>query len=762
MSGDQSVEFIKIMKIVIIQNTFYHFETGVSLYQTLLNMGLDVCFYMCSKVKEKNRFQQLEFLNHYRIKVYNADEIPENATGVVVSTYSNPKDVVPNIDDEIFSKISKRIYISHRIDHGMNSTVITKNNTLCLSPISERRGISYFNLLDFPDKPIRKAIDKNINICIQGHFQHGHRDVDLLNCIKPNDKSYKINLLGTCSEKFLANIEYTNSYQAFDNLSELDFHSICNNSHFFMPLIDCETQEHRYINTSYSSTFIVSSIFEKPIFADECFQSMYKLPGIYYNKNNFVEQFEKMVSISSDDYTRLTNEFKKYKNDNGKHNAIVISELLNNLNAAETIENFYKYNKLDASFNADVYSNSHPETKTFYQPHCENSNINDIYRLFYHYMLYTFPCESQDILSFYKHNEVDKDFDHWFYREHYPQTENFLIKFCRDNLISDRERLFYHYIFYGKNKDLKPNINGIKSLSSLLQQNLKIQKIKDLEFLHIDEFLPPHRDYVDQYNQRIKIGKEIAAQSKIAIVSLARNCDNLLLKSIENIEGLECKESKIFIFENDSTDETKNAINTISRRYSNVYFKSIDNGEEYLQDRSRKRTNALAEYRNECQDWVKNNCSNYNYVIVLDLDADLGFSLDGVYNSIGWFKDLRNAGGVASYSLLFRHLWSHTIFSHYDTFACRLNDWSPTPEDNDQNSAWMKNVHPLIGSEPFHLYSCFGGLAIYKMEAFLSGRYDCKLGSEHVKFHKDLHDNGYKMYLNPSSRFFSTYESYLK
>lgn len=748
------------MKIIIIQNTVYHFETGVSLYQTLLNMGLDVCFYMCSKVKNKNRFQQLEFLNYYHIKVYNADEISEDAIGVVVSTYPNPTDVVPNIDDEIFSKISKRIYISHRIGHDINSTVITNNNTLCLSPISERRGISYFNLLDFPSKPTKKEIDKNIKIGIQGHFHHNHRKVDHLNRIKPNNKFYEINLIGTSCGKLLANIEHSDNYKTFESLSELDFYSLCNKMHFLMPLIDHQTKDGRYMNTLYSSTFNISCVFQKPIFAHECFRSIYNIPGIYYHENNFLEQFDKMISISNDNYNLLVDQFEEYKKEKQLHNSKVINLLLQQINDSNSLKSFYLENKLDPCFDEKDYENKYPETKGFYQPYCENSGIDDKHRLFYHYMSYVFSYESQDIISFYKHNEVDKDFDHWFYREQYPQTESFLRKFCRDNLINDRERLFYHYIFYGKDKDLKPNIKSVKSLS-IYQQNLKIKKIKDLELLHIDEFLPPHRDYADQYYRRIKIGKDIAAQNKIAIVGLARNCDNLLLKSIENIEGLACKESKIFIFENDSKDDTKNSINIVAKKYDNIYFKSIDNSEEYLQDRSRKRTNALADYRNECQDWVKENCSDYDYVIVLDLDADLGFSIDGIYNSIGWFDSLYDVGGIASYSLILRHFPNKIEFDHYDTFATRLNDWLPTPEDADQNARWMKCIHPLIGSEPFHLYCCFGGLAIYKTEAFLSGRYSGELGSEHVKFHKDLHDNGYKMYLNPSSKFFSTFESYL-
>jgi len=176
-----------------------------------------------------------------------------------------------------------------------------------------------------------------------------------------------------------------------------------------------------------------------------------------------------------------------------------------------------------------------------------------------------------------------------------------------------------------------------------------------------------------------------------------------------------------------------------------------------LQGLGRERTIALANYRNICRNWVENNYSECDYVIVLDLDPDLGFSVDGIYNSIYWLNNIDDAGGMASYSLYLRYNKQSVEFVHYDSFAARLNDWEPTIND-DVNNKWFRNLHPLVGSNPIPMYSCFGGLAVYKKEAFLSGHYDGSIGSEHVLFHQCLRDKGYNMYLNPSSRFFSVYE----
>ena len=360
------------------------------------------------------------------------------------------------------------------------------------------------------------------------------------------------------------------------------------------------------------------------------------------------------------------------------------------------------------------------------------------------------------IKEFLKTQDIPTDFDENFYSKQYPITNNFLKKYCKDHVISERERLWYYYSFYGKNT--KRNINLFLSLCN--PEHLKIEKLQDFEELSIDEFLPPHEQFVDKYNHYLKLGKNIAKNSKIVTVALARDCDKHLVNSISRIQSLDCKESEIFIFENDSKDTTKVILKELSNTHKNIQIQCIDNNREYLQNRSRSRTNALAEYRNICLEWVRDNCSDYDYTIVLDLDADLGFSIEGIYNSLGWLDSLNNAGGIGSYSLLFRNIERGFVLCHYDSFAARLNDWKPTSEDCDQNNTWFREMHPLIGSEPFHLYSCFGGLAIYKTKAFLSGKYSGELGSEHVQFHKDLYDNGYKMYLNPSSRFFSVYENY--
>lgn len=52
------------------------------------------------------------------------------------------------------------------------------------------------------------------------------------------------------------------------------------------------------------------------------------------------------------------------------------------------IEEFYQTNTLDESFDEKLYLETYPDTKDFYQPYCQQNNINDKQRLYYHYNFY--------------------------------------------------------------------------------------------------------------------------------------------------------------------------------------------------------------------------------------------------------------------------------------------------------------------------------------------------------------------------------------
>lgn len=351
-----------------------------------------------------------------------------------------------------------------------------------------------------------------------------------------------------------------------------------------------------------------------------------------------------------------------------------------------------------------------------------------------------YRSKPNSIEEFYQYNNIDASFDAKFYESLYPETKDFYQPHCQENNIDDTHRLFYHYKNYGIYGGAKINIGDIaKDCDNIIAEEIAT---KDIE-----RIIPVDDSFKNSYDAQVSKGKTITSKSQVVVVALARDCEQQLQNSVDLISSLETKQTNFFVYENDSKDATKDIL-----KNNEITSVRENRNLEDIRDRSFDRTHRLAEFRNKYVDWVKDNHSNSDYVIVLDLDADLGFSVNGIYNSIAWLNDISDAGGMGSYSLLL----NKNNCVHYDSFAVRLNDWKPS-EELDHNNTWFRNWHPLIGSDPVQLYSCFGGLAVYKTQAFLCGKYNGELGSEHVEFHKSLQENGWNMYLNPSSRFFSVF-----
>ncbi len=56
--------------------------------------------------------------------------------------------------------------------------------------------------------------------------------------------------------------------------------------------------------------------------------------------------------------------------------------------------------------------------------------------------------------EFYKKNSIAKEFDEEFYSNEYPEVEDFYQPYCKDNGFTERQRLYFHWVNYGKNLGL--------------------------------------------------------------------------------------------------------------------------------------------------------------------------------------------------------------------------------------------------------------------------------------------------------------------
>jgi hypothetical protein len=257
-------------------------------------------------------------------------------------------------------------------------------------------------------------------------------------------------------------------------------------------------------------------------------------------------------------------------------------------------------------------------------------------------------------------------------------------------------------------------------------------------------FAPPAEAF-DEYYRQVAQGYERMQGNRVVIAGLARDIEAILPTTIERVERLGgfFRDYRAVIYENDSCDRTRELLHDWSSSNPRVCVLSETRDDPVnLPSRCLSRATRMAYYRARCHEVVTREFSRFDHVILVDTDLQGGWSYDGVahtFGTSGW--DFVGANGI-----IYRRRWlSPNAVAHYDAWAYRI--------DGDFTSLTTKQVNRLKyhrGQPLQPVYSCFGGIGIYRMPAYLAGRYD---GSdvEHVTFHREMHRRGFNQtYLNPN------------
>jgi hypothetical protein len=260
-----------------------------------------------------------------------------------------------------------------------------------------------------------------------------------------------------------------------------------------------------------------------------------------------------------------------------------------------------------------------------------------------------------------------------------------------------------------------------------------------------------HEEFKNNYIANINAGIDAACKTSINIVCLARNLGNCLFRNLSIVEDHIAKKFKnynIFVYENDSTDNTVEELYRYKQTSNRFSFFSENRNVRHLPlSKSKERTENLAYCRNQCVSFVKNQ-ELTDYTIVLDIDF-IGLHVDGLFNSFGILTKDNQIHAMAGNSFLYQKHPTQEgyVLTNYDSWAFRHNWWL----DYQGEMFWFLHWKPPIGSAPFRINSAFGGACIYRTVDYLKGTYhgnDC----EHVEFHKSLHSNikNFNLFINPS------------
>jgi hypothetical protein len=267
--------------------------------------------------------------------------------------------------------------------------------------------------------------------------------------------------------------------------------------------------------------------------------------------------------------------------------------------------------------------------------------------------------------------------------------------------------------------------------------------------------------YSPKIDSEIKNGESIAKSSSIVICGLARNISHVLEKTQKKLEKIGSFFNKyhIVIFENDSTDNTREIIKKWSKENKNVTLIDCvdENGNSNeckfnletgydMGAISLNRSKKMAVYREQYLNYVKKKFKHYDYMLVADLDIEGNMNYDGLFHSLSQ----NNWGGICINGRGNVPVFFGLLSMMYDTLAY-------VPKDSDYNNIkynvfknlFYSNYEILNSEKLIEVTSAFNGYSLYKIPYVINSTYIGDTCCEHINLHINIIKNGGKIYINP-------------
>jgi len=251
----------------------------------------------------------------------------------------------------------------------------------------------------------------------------------------------------------------------------------------------------------------------------------------------------------------------------------------------------------------------------------------------------------------------------------------------------------------------------------------------------------------------------------LVVCGLVRNAEENLQKNLARLDVLRpyFRSFRVVIYENDSTDRTKQILEEYASERADVFVSTADYNEDPMTGGpfSLHRIDLMARFRNQ---YLKklNEYPDTDYVAVIDLDI-YSFSTEGF---LGCFRKAGDWDMLSAFGSNYVEYSSGPVF--YDIYAFVPRTQSPVLEmyfrDFNEFKNQQSNLYKtfLKAAEPLPVNSNFNGLAIYRYACLTCGvayaSAPCTMEGiasycEHVVFNKLLMEKGYQaLFLDPSLR----------
>ena len=296
------------------------------------------------------------------------------------------------------------------------------------------------------------------------------------------------------------------------------------------------------------------------------------------------------------------------------------------------------------------------------------------------------------------------------------------------------------------------------------KKGISYHQINNPEWYQALEF--PEKEFLpndDNYFNKVKMGYDIMKNKTIIISGLARDIAKNIYLNIIRMEllGNKFKDYRILIFENDSTDGTRQIIHHNSIRNNKIILINCpENPDCKLQllsavhegVKSYDRFEKMANFRNRILNEVRSSFKNFDYLMVLDWDLTGPVSSDGIANCFYYSNwDVMAANGIVG-NLLNK---KGEKLNYYDSIAYVPKNKEPCNLTYIGLCLYTMKTWKLKfnrGDPPILVNSAFSGCALYKISSILNPqiKYTGE-HCEHVTFHASMRNAGYdKIFINPS------------
>ncbi len=254
------------------------------------------------------------------------------------------------------------------------------------------------------------------------------------------------------------------------------------------------------------------------------------------------------------------------------------------------------------------------------------------------------------------------------------------------------------------------------------------------------------RPYREEYLKRVVKGQQQMRARRVVFCGLCHDVRVFLPRTAGRIErlGKMFEDYRVVLLENDSVDATNEFLADWQSQNARIDLL----GEYHVAGNPERhsgwaRAEWMAEYRNQCRRRVLEQYPDFDFVVVVDMNLSGGWSYDGIANTFGEL----NWDMVGSYRLVSKldRGPGKSLHVHHDAGAFR-----PVCPSDDGNQINYDDFELQRGQPLLPVQSCFGGLAVYRMDCLKATEYGVG-ESEHVEFHQRLRRLGMtRLYLNPS------------